>query len=49
MKIGIILAKDEKEATNLTFAQAVIDIEKQGLIDAKKVARLILCEMEVEE
>ena len=48
MKIGIILAENEKEVTNLTFAQAVLDIEKEGLIDAKKVAQLILCEKVVE-
>ena len=46
MKIGIRLGKNENEVTNLTFAQAVLDVEKQGGIDAKKVAKLILCEKE---
>jgi len=46
MKIGICLGENENEVTNLTFAQAVLDVEKQGYIDAKKVAKLILCEKE---
>lgn len=46
MEIHIRLRECEDEVTNLTFAQAVLDVEKRGHIDAKKVAKLILCEKE---
>ena len=51
MKLQIILEKSEEKITNLLIAQEIIDITKYGSIngeavDARKIAKLILCETE---
>jgi len=51
MRLQIILEKGEDNVTNLLFAQAILDVTKKGSIigetvDARKVAKLILCETE---
>ena len=54
MKLQIIFEEGEDKATNLLFAQAILDVTKKGSItgetvDARKVAKLILCETEAEQ
>lgn len=51
MRLQIILEEGEDKVTNLLFAQAILDVTKNGsttgeVIDSRKIAKLILCETE---